>query len=134
MVALGAMAISFFLVQMTKVFTLYVQNQHWSDIPLGIRIGAPVLIIGMIVAMGFIRYSSVLVSSSETIVVYKYMRHPILFCVLTIIPLAGVAAIVWKYYPTDSQLKQLRTYEQLKANCLELEQKIQTCKTKSAAR
>lgn len=127
MVIIGAFAISFFLIQGTKVATLYFRDKK-EKTSLWVKILAPTLITLVVVSLGLVRFSSVVVTSEETITTYKYMSNPFVFIVLTMIPIVGTALIVWKYILSDEQIKQLSDREQLDKECREEEQRMEACK------
>jgi hypothetical protein len=127
MVMIGAVVISFSLIQSTKIFTLYVRDRPWHQIPLWIKIGAPLFIIGVVVSLGLLRYTSVMISSDETITTYRYLNHPVMFMIITMIPLVGTALVVYRYFLSEEELNKLRERNQLDDECKEEEQKMLTC-------
>lgn len=125
MVLIGAFVISFFLIQSVKIFTLYLRDKPFSQIPIWIKIGVPVYIVGVVVSLGLIRYTSVVISSSDTLTTYTYVNHPLIFIFITMIPLVGTALIVWRYFFSDDEQQKQRELEQLTKECNELQQSIQ---------
>lgn len=125
MVLIGAFVISFFLIQSVKIFTLYLRDKPFSQIPIWVKIGIPVYIIGVVVSLGLIRYTSVVISSSDTLTTYQYVNHPLIFIFITMIPLVGTALIVWRYFFSDDEQQKQRELEQLNKECNELQQSIQ---------
>ncbi len=128
MVILGAFVLSFSLIQAVKIFTLYVRDKK-EKLSLWIKIVAPVAIISTIISLGLIRYASVSVSSDETIIIYRYLNNPIVFSILSAIPLIATALIVYKYHLSEDEIKQLRQREQLDNECKEQEKHISNCRS-----
>lgn len=127
LVVIGAFVLSFFLIQGTKITTLYFRDKK-EKASLWVKILVPTLIGLVVVSLGLVRFSSVVVTSDETITTYKYMSNPLIFIVLTMIPILGTALIVWKYILSDEELKQLRDCERLDKECKAEKERLDICK------
>lgn len=124
LVLVGAIAISVLLIQSVKIITLYFRDKPYKEIPLWIKIGAPIMIVCIVTSLGLLRFTSIQVTSEETIKTITYLNSPIVFIFLTSIPLVGTALIVYRYFLSEDELKRLREVNRLKDECGKEEQKL----------
>ena len=128
LVWIGSFVISFGLLYVTTISTLYFRDKPFDEIPWINKIGAPLFLLAVITALGLVRYTSVSVIDGNTTVMKGYIDHPSIFIILTALPIIASCLCVWKFYLGDEDMKKDSESEKLDGEILELEFKIQTCK------
>lgn len=127
LVVLGAFVISFGIIQGVKIATLKIRDAK-VKIPFWVKLFTASIFFAVVVSLGLVRFSSVIVTSNETITGYQYLNNPIIFIVLTMIPLITTSLIVAKYFLSDEEVKLLREQEKLEEECKKQKEVITLCK------
>jgi len=126
MVWVGAFILSFGLIMSIKVFTKQLRDKPWKEIPIMVKVLIPMYVFSVVIAFGLLRFSSVIVSSDNTISTYSYLDNPFIYIVMTLVPIVATACVVYTYYLSDEDSKNLERKNQLQKECNALQDKINT--------
>lgn len=122
MVLIGAAVVSITLITSVKLLTLYVRDRPWDEISYFTRFAIALYVIAVVVAIGLLRYVSITTNNEGYLVKIQYLNHPIIFMIITAIPLVATFLIVHKYFLSDEERLKVKHANRVKRECHVAEQ------------